>query len=359
MSKPPRKIIHCDCDCFYAAVEMLDDPSLSTQPLAVGGQPGARGVIATCNYVARRFGVRSAMASSHALRICPKLIILPPRFERYRSISRQIMAIYHDYTPLVEPLSLDEAYLDVSDTNFCQGSATLMAQEIRQRIATEVGITASAGIAPNKFVAKIASDWQKPNGQFTVAPHEIDEFVAALPVGKLFGVGKVTAAKLNTLGIETCGQLRDWSLTNLWREFGKFGERLYELCRGIDERPVCPDSVRKSLSVETTYTHDLPDLGSCQAALGELIQDLRQRQQKLNDPTPAHKAFVKLRFADFSQTTAECVDPYPGDATFRRLLTQGFERKQQPVRLLGVGIRFAEPDHSRVIQLSLFDEPPE
>jgi DNA polymerase-4 len=195
MNTPTRKIIHCDCDCFYASVEMRDDPSLRGRPLAVGGRPDQRGVVATCNYEARRFGIHSAMATAQAIKLCPDLLVIPPDMEKYRIASRQIMEIYRDYTELVEPLSLDEAYLDVTESPHCKGSATLIAQEIRQRIFETVGITASAGVAPNKFVAKIASDWNKPDGLFLVRPEEVDAFVAALPVKKLYGVGKVTAAK--------------------------------------------------------------------------------------------------------------------------------------------------------------------
>ena len=214
-----RKIIHCDCDCFYASVEMRDDPSLRNRPLAVGGRPDQRGVIATCNYEARRYGVHSAMSSALAMRKCPDLLILPTAMDKYRAASRQIMAIYRDHTPDVEPLSLDEAYLDVSGSERCQGSATLIAREIRQRVFDTVGVTVSAGVAPNKFIAKIASDWNKPDGLFVVRPHEIDAFVAALPVRKLHGVGKVTATRLDRLGIQTCAQLRDWPLIDLHREF--------------------------------------------------------------------------------------------------------------------------------------------
>ena len=204
--KHTRKIIHCDCDCFYAAVEMRDNPALAELPLAVGGQPDRRGVIATCNYVARRYGVRSAMSSAQAVQRCPDLLILPPSMDKYRAASRTILAIYRDYTPLVQPLSLDEAYLDVTDSPHCRGSATLMAEEIRTRIRQEVGITASAGVGPNKFIAKIASDWNKPDGLYVVRPQDTDGFVAALPVGKLHGVGRVTAARLERLGIKTCGK---------------------------------------------------------------------------------------------------------------------------------------------------------
>ncbi len=199
-----RKIIHVDCDCFYAAIEMRDDPRLAGRPMAVGGSPERRGVIATCNYEARAYGVRSAMSSRHALKLCPDLLIVKPRFEAYREASREIHAIFRDYTELIEPLSLDEAYLDVSDSQWYSGSATRIAEDIRRRVARTLHITVSAGVAPNKFLAKIASDWRKPNGLFVITPGEVEAFVAALPVARLHGVGKVTADKLARLGIETC-----------------------------------------------------------------------------------------------------------------------------------------------------------
>lgn len=355
-----RKIIHCDCDCFYAAVETRDDPSLAGKPIAVGGRADERGVIATCNYDARAFGVHSAMSTARALKLCPQLILLPPDFTRYREASRRILAIYRDYTPLVEPLSLDEAYLDVTGVEHCQGSATLMAQEIRARIRAEVGITASAGIAPNKFIAKVASDWNKPDGQFVVRPQDVDAFVAALPVKKIFGVGKVTAAKLHRLGVDTCGDLRAWSVADLTREFGSFGASLYSLCRGMDERPVRPDRIRKSLSVETTYVTDLPDLDACRAALPALIEEFRRRFARANETRPVHKAVVKVKFADFSQTTAECVAAGPDEAIWTGLLEEGFARGARPVRLLGVGVRFAEEGAKSVegLQIGLFDDAP-
>jgi DNA polymerase-4 len=337
-----RKIIHCDCDCFYASVEMRDDPSLRGKPLAVGGRAEARGVIATCNYEARAFGVHSAMSTARAMRLCPRLILLPPDFQRYRETSRQILAIYRDYTPLVEPLSLDEAYLDVSGVERCQGSATLMAEEIRARIRAEARITASAGIAPNKFLAKVASDWNKPDGQFVVRPQNVDAFVAALPVGKIFGVGKVTAARLQKRGVRTCGDLRAWDIARLAGEFGRFGTILYQLCRGIDERPVRPDRIRKSLSVETTYARDLPDLAACHAELPPLIAEFRRRFAKLPAPRPVHKAVVKVKFADFTQTIAECVSARPGEAVWQALLDEAWARRGKAVRLLGVGVRFVD-----------------
>lgn len=334
---------------------MRDDPSLRGRPLAVGGRPDQRGVIATCNYEARRFGVHSAMSSATALRKCPGLLILPPAMEKYRVASRAIMAIYRDYTPDVEPLSLDEAYLDVTGTGRCRGSATLVAEEIRARVRETVGVTVSAGVAPNKFVAKIASDWNKPDGLFVVRPHELDAFVAALPVRKLFGVGKVTAARLERLGIETCAQLREWSLIDLHREFGAFGQRMYELSRGIDERTVRADRERKSVSVETTYVRDLETLEQCAAEIRMLSEQLIARIERAGAARLVKKLYVKLRFADFQRTTVECVADTVQVETALMLLEKGFARRAQPVRLLGVGVRIDEETAERHGQIALFE----
>jgi DNA polymerase-4 len=352
VNAPARKIIHCDCDCFYASVEMRDDPSLRDVPLAVGGRPDQRGVVATCNYEARRYGIHSAMATAQALKLCPDLVVVPPAMEKYRAASRQILAIYGDYTDLVEPLSLDEAYLDVSNSPHCKGSATLIAQEIRARIFATVGITASAGVAPNKFVAKIASDWNKPDGLFLVRPDEVDAFVAALPVKKLFGVGKVTAAKLNKLGVQTCDDLRSWTMLELQHHFGTFGARLHDLCRGIDNRVVSNERERKSVSVEETYTPDVPDLAACLALLPELYESLLARIKRAGAERHVHKLFAKIKFADFQQTTVECVGSAPDPAQYARLMETGFLRRNMPVRLLGLGVRLGEEE--TLAQLSLF-----
>ncbi|MBD8532046.1 DNA polymerase IV [Massilia sp. CFBP 13647] len=346
--------MHCDCDCFYASVEMRDDPSLRGRPLAVGGRPDQRGVVATCNYEARRYGIHSAMATAQAMKLCPELLVIPTAMEKYRIASRQIMEIYADYTDLVEPLSLDEAYLDVTNSPHCKGSATLIAQEIRRRIFETVGITASAGVAPNKFVAKIASDWNKPDGLFLVRPDEVDAFVAALPVKKLHGVGKVTAAKLNKLGVQTCGDLRSWTMQELQHHFGSFGARLHDLCRGIDNREVNVERERKSISTEETYTNDLPDLSACLALLPDLYEHLLGRIKRAGAEKFINKLFVKIKFSDFQQTTVECVGYAPHIPTFARLMETGWLRASRPVRLLGVGVRLGDTEH--VEQLSLFDE---
>ena len=351
-----RKIIHIDCDCFYAAIEMRDDPRLAGRPMAVGGSADRRGVIATCNYEARAYGVRSAMSSRHALKLCPDLEIVKPRFEAYREASRDIHAIFRDYTELIEPLSLDEAYLDVSDSQWHGGSATRIAEDIRRRVARTLHITVSAGVAPNKFLAKIASDWRKPNGIFVITPDQVEAFVAALPVAKLHGVGKVTAEKLNRLGIDTCLDLREWSRLALAREFGTFGERLWGLARGIDDRAVHNDSRRQSVSVENTYDNDLPDLASCLERLPELLQSLNTRIERMDSTYRPDKPFVKVKFHDFSQTTLEQAGAGRDLESYRQLLRQAFARGGKPVRLLGVGVRLRDLRGAHE-QLELFPGP--
>lgn len=351
-----RKIIHVDCDCFYAAVEMLDDPSLRKVPLAVGGE-GGRGVVTTCNYLAREYGVRSAMPGSEARRLCPGLVTVPLNMARYREVSRQVMGMFRELTELVEPLSLDEAFLDVSEVEEHKGSATLMARHLRRRIRDEVGITVSAGVAPNKFLAKIASDWNKPDGLFVITPEEVVEFVTALPVEKLFGVGAVTARKLHELGVATCGDLQRQRPELLADRFGKQGFRLYEMAHGRDDRPVVVSRDAKSVSVERTFSQDLPDKQSCQTVLGDLSRDLESRLQRKAGSKPIHKLFVKVRYSDFSTHTLERVrdlSETPKLDDFQPLLDELISDPERPVRLLGVGVRFRN-DSSPVQQLRLFD----
>lgn len=330
---------------------MRDNPALRDVPLAIGGSAAQRGVLATCNYVARSFGVRSAQPTAQALQRCPQLVVLRPNMEKYRAASRQILAIYHEYTDLVEPLSLDEAFLDVSQTRQEQGSATLIAQQIRNRIRQEVGITASAGVAPNKFLAKVASDWNKPDGQFVIRPQDVDAFVAQLPVEKLFGVGKVTAAKLKKLNLHTCLDLQRCSQHQLLHHFGKLGERMYELCRGIDRREVCPDEERKSISVEETYTPDVPDLQAASGHLQQLIQDLQARVQRNEAQHLIHKLYVKIRFNDFRITTVESVAHQVDAQQLQKLLALGYARRMRPMRLLGVGVRLDGPGGGQQLEL--------
>lgn len=352
-----RKIIHADCDCFFAAVEMRDDPSLRNVPMAIGGDPGRRGVISTCNYLARSFGVRSAMASAQARKLCPGLLILPGTMAKYRQASEQIGAIFRHYTDLVEPLSLDEAFLDVSASPLCSGSATRMAEAIRQQVHHEVGITISAGVAPNKFLAKVASDWNKPDGLCVVTPAQVDSFSAQLPVSKIYGVGPATASKLQQRGVTTCQQLRRYEQAELKHWLGSFGERLYQLCRGIDHRPVRTERQRKSVSVEHTYAIDLADLSSCQEQLPTLLQRLQQRLAAIDSDYPVTGTLVKVKFDDFVQTTVESSSEGVGaESLFKALLEQGFQRRNRPVRLLGVGVRLGAPANNLSCrQLALFN----
>jgi DNA polymerase-4 len=338
-SKHNSKIIHCDCDCFFAAVEIREDPKLRGLPVAVGGDKDRRGVIATCNYEARHYGVRSAMATSSARKLCPDLVVIPPRGELYREVSQQIFAIYARYTDLIEPVSLDEAYLDVSESSACKGSATLIAREIRQVVKTETGLTISAGVAPNKFLAKISSDWNKPDGLFVLTPSEIAGFIQTLKVSKLPGVGPVTTQRLLILGLDTCKQLQEWSLSQLMTEFGSFGNRLHALCRGIDDRPVRTERERKSISVESTFTQDLPNIDSCLSEIPHLLANLETRLSRHRSDFVIGKQFVKIKFADFVSTTVEAHASELDLAHFEELCRTGFSRRNRPVRLLGLGVR--------------------
>ena len=333
-----RKIIHLDMDCFYAAVEMRERPELAERPIAVGGG-SSRGVVTTCNYEARKFGVHSAMPGFKAREKCPQLVFLPVRFELYRADSAKIRRILREITPLVEPLSLDEAYLDVTGLD---RYAWDIAKDIRRRILAETQLTSSAGIAPNKMLAKIASDWRKPNGQFAVTPDQIDGFIRDLPVRKIWGVGPKSAEKLALEGIRTCGDLQRFTLPEMVKRHGKWGQELYHLCRGHDDRPVEPDQVRKSLSNECTYAHNLTTLEECQKAMDELVTELETEVRTKTANRPIHKAFVKVKFADFTRTTRECVNPHPTRETYQRLLIEARQRSAQPIRLLGSGVRFAE-----------------
>ncbi len=336
------KVIHIDADCFYAAIEMRENPALCYVPLAVGGAANRRGVLCTCNYEARRYGVRSAMSSAYALKLCPNLTIVPTNMSLYSEASAVMREIFAEYTDLVEPLSLDEAFLDVSASEACHNSATLMAKEIRQRIAKELGITVSAGVAPNKFLAKVASDWQKPDGLTVIAPKEVDAFVSQLPVKKIPGVGKVTQQKLAQLGIEYCRDVQSFSETILEQHFGSFGAHLLALSKGVDERSVKPERQRKSLSVEHTYPIDLPHVRACLSELPQLYQRLLERLRRLDRSYSVLKGFLKIKFADFTSTTIERVDSQVALKDYRSLLQTGYERGQKPVRLLGVGVRLTD-----------------
>jgi DNA polymerase-4 len=337
-----RKIIHIDMDCFYAAVEVKYRPEFRGRPLGVGGPASSRGVLTTASYEARRFGVRSAMPTARAMRLCPQLILIPPNFELYKKESRNVRAILKRFTDRIEPLSLDEAYLDVTESPMCSGSATLIAQEIRTIIARELNLAASAGIAPNKFLAKIASDWNKPNGQFVIRPEDIAAFMPSLPVEKIHGVGKVTARRMHELGLRTCADIQAQPLFQLVRWFGSWGQRLSDLARGLDDRPVESRFERKSLTVEETYAQDIHRLEDCLARLPALFEDWERRMLRSDHRERIRGFVVKLKFHDFKTTTHETsARHWPAIADFERLLTKAWERRSEPVRLIGIGVRLA------------------
>lgn len=351
-----RKIIHVDMDAFYASVEQRDNPQLRGRPVAVGS-PRARGVVAAASYEARAFGVRSAMPSVTAMRRCPDLVFAPPRFDVYREVSRRIRAIFLDYTPLVEPLSLDEAYLDVSDNRKRIASATRIAEEIRARIREETRLTASAGVSYNKFLAKLASDQNKPNGLFVIPPDKGADFVAALPIGKFHGVGPATTKKMNALGIETGLDLRAKTLPFLQMHFGKAGGYYYSIARGVDDREVRPDRIRKSIGAEVTFAQDLFALDEAVAALAPIVTRVAAHCEGAR--ITGRTVTVKVKYADFQQITRRSTSVAPIasraalEAAARALLHPLFP-SPKGVRLLGVTLSSLAPAGEAVdSQLSL------
>lgn len=340
MDKAPiRKIIHVDMDAFFASVEQMDHPELRGKPLAVGGGE-ERGVVAAASYEARKFGVRSAMSGIQARKNCPELIFVKPRFSRYKELSKKIRAIFHDYTDLVEPLSLDEAYLDVTENKKHHPSATLIAREIRNRIFEEVGLKASAGISNSKFVAKIASDINKPNGQKTIAPEEVETFLETLPIEKFFGIGKVTASKMYRLGIFTGLDLKAQSLDFLTLHFKSSGEHYFNVVRGRHFSEVRPNRIQKSVAAEHTFSRNLTSEIYMMERLEEIAGELESR---LKSSSVAGKTItLKIKYSDFSlQTRSRTLDHFVKDKhillqTVQELLYQ--EQIKESVRLLGISV---------------------
>jgi len=336
---PHRKIIHIDMDAFYASVEQMDNPELRGKPIAVGGSEN-RGVVAAASYEARKFGVRSAISGVLAKKYCPEIIFVRPRFERYKEISNQIHKIFRDYTDLIEPLSLDEAYLDVTQNKKGNPSASLLAQEIRNRIFNEVGLTASAGISINKFVAKIASDYNKPNGQKTVTPDEVIPFLENLPIRKFYGVGKVTTEKMYQLGIFTGLELKSKSLEFLEKHFGKSGSYYYHVVRGIHNSEVKSSRIAKSVAAEHTFETNLSSEIFMLEQLELIANSLERRLKKHN--VSGKTVTLKIKYSDFTQQTRSKTLPYfISDKglvleTVKQLLYQ--ERLKDSVRLLGISM---------------------
>ena len=357
---PTRKVIHVDMDAFYASVEQRDTPELRGRPVAVG-HGAKRGVVAAASYEARAFGVRSAMPSTTAMRRCAELVFVPPRFDVYRAVSRQIHAIFGDYTPLIEPLSLDEAYLDVTEDLRGLGTASATAQDIRTRIFDETGLTASAGISYNKFLAKLASGQRKPNGQFVITPDMGPDFVASLPVAKFHGVGPVTAAKMQRLGIWTGADLRGKSLSFLQQHFGKSATWYHDIANGDDERPVVADRPRKSSGSETTFERDLTSPAEIEAGAEAMADDVWGWCEKAS--AFGRTVTVKVKFADFHQVTRSRSLPIPiaGRDLLRQLsvdLVRTVLPTSKRVRLIGVTVsNFDRRPVTTAGELPLF--PPE
>ena len=361
-----RKIIHVDMDAFYASVEQRDDPSLKGRPVAVG-YPERRGVVAAASYEARKFGVRSALPSTTALRKCPELVFRPPRFDVYKAVSRQIHAIFSDYTALIEPLSLDEAYLDVTENLRGIPTASATAKEIRARILEETGLTASAGISYNKFIAKLASDFRKPNGQFVVTPAMGEAFVEALPVSRFHGVGPVTAEKMKRLGIERGADLRRQSIDFLQHHFGKSGSWYFSIARGVDDRPVRPDRERKSSGSETTFSQDLTDPAAIEAGVKAMADDVWRWCERTG--ARGRTVTVKIKWADFQQSTRSRSHAFVDSRDELRAAAVDLVRSVFPpakgVRLVGVTLsnflsadREAEARHGVAETGGLFDPAP-
>jgi DNA polymerase-4 len=350
-----RKIIHVDMDAFYASVEQRDNPALKGKPLAVGGSK-ERGVVAAASYEARKYGVRSAMPSAMAYRRCPHIIFVKPNFEKYKAVSDQIRAIFHEYTDLVEPLSLDEAYLDVTENKKGIETATRIARLIRQQIWEETQLSASAGISINKFLAKVASDINKPNGQKTIMPDEVLPFLASLPIHKFYGVGAKTAEKMHRLGIQNGGDLLKWDLPLLTREFGKSGQHYYNIVRGLQKSRVKTDRLRKSIGAERTFSKDLNTLPEMENALNRIIEKLDERIIK--GQNKGRTITLKLKYNDFEMHTRSKTLDAPTDDKARIYSTVlellHFPKPVKPVRLLGIALsNLGEHENRTYTQLTL------
>lgn len=338
---PCRKIIHIDMDAFFAAVEQRDNPELQGKPVIVGGSPNGRGVVSTASYEARKFGVHSAMPASRAARLCPQGIFVKSHFDAYKKASRQIREIFFEYTDLVEPLSLDEAFLDVTENHKNIPSATLIAKEIRKRIYETTKLTASAGIAHNKFLAKVASDINKPNGMTLIRPENAEAFLEKLDIKQFYGVGKVTQKKMHAVGIKTGADLKKWTEIDLVKAFGKSGRFYYRIVRGIDSREVKPHRVRKSYGKERTFTEDVQDLEWIYNFLDELAQTISEGMKKIN--AAGKTITLKVRYKNFDTITRSSSLPhytnrYSDITEAVRKLLEGTDVGNRPVRLLGIAL---------------------
>ncbi len=348
-----RKIIHIDMDAFFASVEQRDNPALYGRPVVVGGRPDSRGVVAAASYEARKYGIHSAMACSQAYRKCPQTIFVKPRFEVYKKVSQQILQIFSDYSDLIEPLSLDEAYIDVTRNKVAQASATIIARQIRARIFKHTNLTASAGVSYNKFLAKIASDINKPNGIKVILPEQGEAFIAELPIGKFYGIGKVTEEKMNQIGIYKGADLKTRSLQYLTQHFGQSASYLYNAARGIDNREVkISGGVRKSMSNETTFSTDIVDMN-------ELLKHIASLSKKIADACHSKKLYgktitLKVKYDNFqqitrSQTFQQSITDFEQIYAVGEKLLLNTEAGKRKIRLLGVGVSSFDSEQSQLI----------
>ncbi|WP_153446488.1 DNA polymerase IV [Vibrio algicola] len=348
-----RKIIHVDMDCYYAAVEMRDFPQYKDVALAVGGNEKQRGIISTCNYKAREYGVHSAMPTAQAYKLCPQLVLVPGRMSVYKAVSTQIRAIFARYTALIEPLSLDEAYLDVTDCTMHHGSATLIAEAIRQDIERELNLTASAGVAPLKFLAKIASDLNKPNGVAVIPPNNVQATIDTLPLEKIPGVGRVSIAKLHQANLYTCLDIKQSNYANLLRQFGRMGASLWQRSHGIDEREVVVDRPRKSVGVERTFSVNIQSYAQCWQLIEQnLYPELERRLVKASPEKKILKQGIKMKFADFQQTTIEHNHQVLNLDDFKGLLEAILTRANgRQIRLLGLNVMLVPDEMNKQLCL--------
>jgi DNA polymerase-4 len=360
----PKKIIHVDMDCFFAQVEMRDNPKLKNLPIAVGGLPKTRSVLCTSNYEARKFGVKSAMPTDFAIRKCPHLIVIPPNFSKYQEASEAIHSVFLQFTNLIEPISLDEAYLDVSSTP----NATHLLKEIKDSILKKTQLTCSVGLAPNKFLAKIASDWKKPDGEFIIKPHQVNQFVEELDVRLIPGIGPKSLEILKSLNIYKCRDLRKFDVNKLIHFFGKFAHQLVQFANGIDDREVINLYERKTLSVENTFSKDYFWGIELEEEFLKVMNELQLRLTSYFNEHPNHKVkkiFAKARFNDFSRTTTEIIivpvanfNSFDYLEKFKELLLSNLTKKDMPIRLIGLGVRFhPENETNNGQQLTLFAQP--
>ena len=343
-----RKIIHIDMDSFFASIEIRDNPNLKNKPVAVGGKANERGVLTTCNYIARKYGLHSAMSSKTAIQLCKNLIIIPVDIVKYRKISKEIFKIFKCYSGKIEPVSIDEAFLDVSESEYCQGDPEEMARQIRSCIKNDFGITASAGISSNKLIAKICSDWKKPDNQFSICDDEIQNFIKTVSLKSIPGIGRVNFRKCKNLNMKSCNDMQKMSKDELIKIFGSYGYILFNLVRGIDNREIETNRTRKSISVEDTFLHDLNDTNSCKQQLSNLYIKLIERCKSSNvSANEVREIYLKIKFNDFEIITRQKKSCNIELNEFNNLFDSNLVKIIKPIRLLGIGFRLndkkAEP----------------